>query len=255
MVQAHLLQEHHVGADLAHRIAQLGQDELAVEEAEALVDVDRHDGQHQRGGGGSHVRRPVALCAALVVGTALSCRCRTEGPAPAGIVRAAQRRVGEAAVDLPALHGAAEDQVVAGAAIKLVQLAAAVDFIVTAIAEKLVDAGLAGASGFILKQIRSVSAYKDVSLLLSHDTEIRDAIDKLLLRAGLEPEARTVLMSLTGGGGLFFRQPDGGDGRRGEDRRRHVLVAGRRGRVPDAATASPSRSSVRYRLTICPRRG
>jgi hypothetical protein len=39
----HLLHEHHVGAHLAHGIAQLRQDELAVEGGEALVDVDRHD--------------------------------------------------------------------------------------------------------------------------------------------------------------------------------------------------------------------
>ena len=37
----HLLQEHHIGADGANRFAQLMQDELAVEEGEPFVDVDR----------------------------------------------------------------------------------------------------------------------------------------------------------------------------------------------------------------------
>ena len=41
----HLLQEHDVGADRAHRLAQLVQDEAAVEEAEALVGVD---GEHAK---------------------------------------------------------------------------------------------------------------------------------------------------------------------------------------------------------------
>ena len=46
MASGDLLQKHHVSAHGAHRIAQLGQDELAVEKGEALVDVDR---QHLEG--------------------------------------------------------------------------------------------------------------------------------------------------------------------------------------------------------------
>jgi hypothetical protein len=41
----HFLHEHHVGAHLAHGVAQLGQDEFAVEGGEALVDVHGHHRQ------------------------------------------------------------------------------------------------------------------------------------------------------------------------------------------------------------------
>ncbi len=44
----HFLHEHHVGAHLAHGLAQLRKNELAVEGGESLVDVDRHDGQGRR---------------------------------------------------------------------------------------------------------------------------------------------------------------------------------------------------------------
>ena len=47
----HLLQEDHVGADRAHGLAQLMQDELAVEEGEALVGVDRHHLEGELGHG------------------------------------------------------------------------------------------------------------------------------------------------------------------------------------------------------------
>jgi hypothetical protein len=43
------LQEHHVGAHAAHGFAQFGQDELAVEEGKALVDVDREHLEGERG--------------------------------------------------------------------------------------------------------------------------------------------------------------------------------------------------------------
>ena len=61
-------------------------------------------------------------------------------------------------------------------------------------------------SDTILKQIRSVSAHKDVSLLLSRDAEIRDAVDKLLLRADAlafaNPDWRAELAECVGSGGF-----------------------------------------------------
>ena len=51
----HFLQEDDVRAHRAHRVAQLGQDELAVERREALVGVHRHDFERSRQG--HHGRR------------------------------------------------------------------------------------------------------------------------------------------------------------------------------------------------------
>ncbi len=54
-----LLEEHHVGTDRAHGIAQLGQDELAIEGGESLVGVHRHDfeGRWRDGHGGPDNKR------------------------------------------------------------------------------------------------------------------------------------------------------------------------------------------------------
>ena len=66
VVAGHFLQEHHVGADGAYRIAQFMQDELAVEEGKALVDVDREDFEGEVCGGSGHettaVKVPFPCC-------------------------------------------------------------------------------------------------------------------------------------------------------------------------------------------------
>ena len=41
VIARHLLQKHHIRAHDAHRVPQFGQDELAVEKSESLVDIDR----------------------------------------------------------------------------------------------------------------------------------------------------------------------------------------------------------------------
>ncbi|MNN81535.1 hypothetical protein D3C81_1983720 [compost metagenome] len=45
MGAVHFLQEHHVGADTAHRFTQFGQDEAPIEGGEALVGIDREHGK------------------------------------------------------------------------------------------------------------------------------------------------------------------------------------------------------------------